>query len=116
MGAPVVWFEIAGRDLAALDGFYTRLFDWTIDAANPMGYGMVDTGAGRGVPGGVFATEDGPDYVTFYVEVADIEATLASAEGLGAKVLQTRTALPAGPVVAMLADPEGHRVGLIESD
>jgi predicted enzyme related to lactoylglutathione lyase len=31
-------------------------------------------------------------------------------------VLQPRTALDNGPTIAMLADPEGHRIGLIEQD
>lgn len=114
MGAPVVWFEIAGQDGPALNRFYTELFGWTVDAANPMAYGMVDTGSTEGVPGGIWAPDDDTAYVTFYAQVPDIDATLVVAEGLGAKVAQPRTALPAGPVVAMLLDPEGHRIGLIE--
>ena len=33
MGAPVVWFEVAGRDLQALTRFYGELFGWKVDAA-----------------------------------------------------------------------------------
>ena len=48
MGAPVVWFEVAGRDFDTLSKFYTELFHWKVDADNPIGYGMVETG-GEGV-------------------------------------------------------------------
>ena len=41
MGRPVVHFEIAGSDGPALHRYYAELFDWRIDAANPMGYGLV---------------------------------------------------------------------------
>jgi uncharacterized protein len=53
MAAPVVWFEIAGRDLDALTRFYGDLLGWKVDADNPQRYGMVDTGADGGIPGGI---------------------------------------------------------------
>ena len=116
MGAPVVWFEVAGRDLKALGTFYGELFGWAIDTDNPMGYGMVDTKADGGIPGGVFAPGDGLEYVSFYVGVPDLDASLARAEKLGAKVVQPAEQLPAGPRIAMIDDPEGHRIGLIQQD
>ena len=41
MGYPVVHFEITGTDSAALHKYYGELFDWQINADNPMGYGLV---------------------------------------------------------------------------
>lgn len=114
MGAPVVWFEVAGRDLEAMTSFYGGLFGWKLDTANPMGYGTVDTGAEGGIPGGIFAPGEGVEYVTFYVSVDDLAASVKKAEGLGAKVIQPVTALEGGPTVAMIADPEGHHIGLIQ--
>jgi uncharacterized protein len=115
MSAPVVWFEIAGRDLAGLTRFYGDLFGWKIDAANPMNYGMVDTGTSTGIPGGVFADTNGAgEYVSVYVEVGDVAAALVRAEELGAKVVQPVTKIPDGPTIAMITDPEGHRLGLIQ--
>ncbi len=52
MANPVVHFEIIGRDGAALNRFYGEVFGWTINADNPMNYGMVDTG-GQGINGGI---------------------------------------------------------------
>ena len=30
MGNPTMWFEVAGKDREALNGFYSRLFDWQL--------------------------------------------------------------------------------------
>ncbi len=115
MGAPVVWFEVAGRDLAALTRFYEDLFGWKVDSANPVKYGMVDTGAEGGIPGGIYsANEAAGEYVTFYVDVPDIKASLKRSEELGAKVVQEPTPIDGGATVAQLEDPEGHRIGLIQ--
>ena len=114
MGAPVVWFEVAGRDFDSLSKFYTELFHWKVNADNPAGYGMVDTDAGGGVPGGIFGGAD-TEYVTFYVSVPDLEAKLREAEKFGAKVVQPPTPTgPEGPTVAMISDPEGNRIGILQ--
>jgi predicted enzyme related to lactoylglutathione lyase len=117
MGAPVVWFEVAGRDLDTLKQFYSSLFGWKIefDKAAPMPYGLVTTGAEGGIPGGVYAPgEPVGSYVSFYVAVDDLERSLGQAEVLGAKVAQPPTPLADGSRVAMFNDPEGHRIGLIQ--
>ena len=115
MAAPVVWFEIAGRDLDALTRFYGDLLGWKVDADNPQHYGMVDTGAEGGIPGGVFAPGDEVgEYVSFYAAVQGLEERLEHAARLGAKVVQPPTPISQTARVAMLLDPEGHRVGLIE--
>ncbi len=75
MPNPVVHFEVTGRDGPALQRFYGDVFEWKIDASNPMGYGIVDNG-GEGVNGGIGATEQGDGHVTFYVAVPDLEETL----------------------------------------
>ena len=115
MGAPVVWFEIAGRDFEALRGFYGEAFGWKVDADNPKGYGLIDTGAEGGIPGGMFAGDD-VEYTTFYVSVPSLEASLEHAERLGAKIVQPPTAIDGGMRTAALLDPEGHRIGLLEPD
>jgi len=115
MGAPVVWFEIAGNDLAGLERFYGQLLGWKLNTDNPMRYGMVDTGAEGGIPGGIYAPGDAVgQYVSFYADVQDLEASLAQAEQLGGKVAQPPIALESGARTAMIVDPEGHRIGLIQ--
>ena len=38
----VVHFEINGPDKSALQQFYTDAFEWSVNADNPMGYGLVE--------------------------------------------------------------------------
>jgi hypothetical protein len=115
MGAPVVWFEVAGRDLPTLTAFYEKLLGWKVDSNNPMQYGMVDTGADGGIPGGIFAAPaEATEYVTFYADVADVAAMLKQAENLGGKVIVEPREIEGGARIALLADPEGHPVGLIQ--
>ena len=111
----VVWFEVMGENGESLRSFYGRLFDWKIDAANPMKYGMVEAVNGRGIPGGV-GQLDGKPYpkVTFYVSTTSIERSLDKAKELGGRVVMGRTELPGGPVLGMFADPEGNAIGLVE--
>jgi uncharacterized protein len=120
MGQPVVHFEIMGRDAAALQGFYSELFGWRIDADNPMAYGIVDREAnvnadGVGIGGGVGALPEGsgPGHVTVYVEVPDVERALAEAERLGGTRLMGPDEVMPGTVIGVFEDPEGHMVGVV---
>jgi uncharacterized protein len=115
MAAPAVaWFEVTGKDGAALQKFYGDLFDWQIhDAGDDSGYGLVDA-AEKGIGGGIGAAQDrGPGQVTFYVEVDDPAAYLRKAEGLGGQTIGPPTEIEQfGLTFAFFADPEGHVVGL----
>jgi uncharacterized protein len=121
MGQPVVHFEIVGKDGAKLQSYYGELFDWDIDANNPMGYGIVNregnlNGEGVGIGGGVAGGPEGYDgHVTFYVEVPDVEASLAKAESLGGRRLMGPDQVMEGLVIGQFADPEGHVIGVIQS-
>ncbi len=115
LAGAVTWFEIGTPDAEQARRFYGELFGWKVNSDNPMGYGMVDTGTSTGIPGGIYAVDDrAREYVTFYVQVPDVAAALVKAEGLGAKVVQPATDLPAGPTVGLLADPQGHVIGLVQ--
>ncbi len=121
MGHPVVHFEIMGTDGDKLKAYYSELFEWDINSDNSMGYGVIErdgntTADGTGIGGGVGATPPGTDgFVTFYVEVPDIGATLAQAESLGGRRLFGPDEVMEGLVVGQIADPEGHVVGVIQA-
>jgi uncharacterized protein len=109
MGRPVVFFDIAATDAPALFGFYTELFDWRIDAANPMGYGLTETGEG-GIPGGIGEGE--AKGVSIVVAVDDVQAYLDKAEALGGKTLVPPYDVPDTGTLAEFTDPQGNRIGL----
>ena len=84
MGQPVVHFEVIGKDGTALQSFYSDLFDWEMNADNPMNYGAIDregvvTEDGIGIGGGVGQGPEGYEgHVTFYVGVPDVNAAIAT--------------------------------------
>ena len=110
MAAPVVHFEIHGKDGKQLQDFYSKLFSWTVDANNPMQYGMVsDAGVGGGITAGDAAM------VTVYVEVPDLDAALKQAGSLGGQTVSGPMEVPGGPTIAMFKDPQGNTIGLIKA-
>jgi uncharacterized protein len=113
MANPVVHFEVVGKDGERLRRFYGDLFEWEIDANNPMEYGMVAAADG-GIAGGVGQAPQGDGHLTFYVQVPDIEAALAKAESFGGRTVMPRTEMEM-VTFAHVADPEGHVVGLVEA-
>lgn len=122
MGKAVTHFEIVGKDGAELRSFYSAIFGWQIDAANPMNYGIVsregNTNAdGAGIGGGIGQGPDGYEgHVTFYIEVDDVEATLAQAASLGGSRVMGPHEVPGmGIVLGQFKDPEGHMIGLVQA-
>src|SRR5207245_10978061 len=102
MGKPVVHWEVTGKNSKRLQKFYADLFDWKVDANNPMEYGMVDTG-GKGINGGIAAAQAGPGGVNFYVEVENLEEYLRSAERAGGKTVMPGSEGPGWSTVVVLA-------------
>jgi uncharacterized protein len=119
MGRAVVHFEIMGQDGAKLRSFYGELFDWRMDADNPFDYGSVGrednlNADGVGIGGGVGGLEGQPPHVTFYVEVPDVETSLAQAEELGGKRLMGPETIMEGVEIGLFHDPEGNMIGVIK--
>jgi predicted enzyme related to lactoylglutathione lyase len=111
MGKPVVHFEIGCRDSTKAQQFYGKLFDWQMQPHGPAA--MIATGAGTGIQGHITALGHEPhNYVTFYVQVENLQAYLDRAATLGGKTLVPPTEVPGMGQFAWLADPEGTIVGL----
>jgi predicted enzyme related to lactoylglutathione lyase len=114
MGQPVVHFEIYGKDEKKLQQFYSELLGWKVDANNPVNYGLVDTGGGRGINGGIAHSEPGTPSVTIYIEVDDLQAYLDKAVKMGSRILVPVTEIPGMVTYALFSDPEGNAVGLVK--
>ena len=116
MGEQVVHFEVNAKSGKRARKFYGSLFDWKINADNPMDYGLVNTG-GKGVQGGIGQVDAGkPSYVTFYIGVDDPQKYLDRAVSLGGKVVLPLTRIPNMVTFAQFADPEGNVVGLVKNE
>lgn len=122
MGQAVVHFEIMGKDARKLHDYYSQLFGWEVDADNPFGYGIVardgntdENGAGIGGGIGTMPEGAGEGYVTFYVEVPDVEEALAKAESLGGTRLMGPEKIMEQVEIGLFNDPEGHMVGVVKT-
>ena len=113
MPNPVVHWEVTGKNGKKLQDFYSKLFDWKVDANNPMKYGMVTPGGKKGINGAVGETK-GKGRVTFFVEVADPEATLTMVKKLGGKTVLPVTKMGEMATIALFTDPEGNEIGLVK--
>jgi predicted enzyme related to lactoylglutathione lyase len=120
MGQPVVHFEIIGEDAEKLRTYYSELFGWEFDTANPMNYGVVQrdgnvSADGIGIGGGVGGGPEGySGHVTFYIEVPDVEAALAKAESLGGTRVMGPEKIMEQVELGLFTDPEGHLIGVVK--
>jgi uncharacterized protein len=109
--APVVFFDIAGPDLAKQRAFYNAVFGWEI------------------APGGAFTVKAAPQLsatlreekapgkpveTLIYVGVPDVTATLAKVTANGGAVVYPRMEVPGVVVLGLFTDPVGARMGLVE--
>jgi predicted enzyme related to lactoylglutathione lyase len=111
------WRELITSDKDAALGFYSALFGWEKVLEHDLG--PVGTyrifGRGERQWGGMFtATPDmkTPTAWLYYVNVDDLDATLARATRHGATVLSGPMEVPGGARVAQLTDPQGTAFGL----
>jgi predicted enzyme related to lactoylglutathione lyase len=121
MGYPVVHFEITAQDGKKLHSYYSELFGWEIDADNEMGYGLVQREGntnpdGVGIGGGIATGPEGyPGHVTFYVEVPNVEESLAKAESMGGTRMMGPEEVMPDLIIGLFNDPEGHTIGVMQS-
>jgi predicted enzyme related to lactoylglutathione lyase len=111
----VMQWQIVAKDPEMVTRFYSGLFNWKVNKDNALGYREVKSGNGRGIDGGVWPSPpDGHNIVQLFVEVDDVDAILAKALSLGAKVIVPKSALPDGDTLAILLDPAGISFGVMQ--
>ena len=90
------------------------MFGWKFNTDNPGGYGLTDP-AQTGIVVGIGGTPDGSaGHVTGYVRVDSIDATVARAVELGGKVIMPKFSPDGVAQLGLVADSEGHVVGISE--
>ena len=109
---PVVHWEITARDPERQKSFYAGLFNWTIGDGPimniPPGVGGPEPGPGGHIRGGESSG------VTLYVQVRDLDDSLSRAAQLGGRIIRERLQVPDGATLAIIEDPEGNRVTLVQ--
>lgn len=125
MDPTIVHFEIPAKDVEKLKGFYEKVFGWKIVKSPPMAemeYWLIQTvptdGKGMllrpGVNGGMYKKEmEGATSVN-YVAVTDIDKAIKEAKRLGAKVVSEKAEIPHIGFFAVLMDPEGNPIGMLQ--
>jgi predicted enzyme related to lactoylglutathione lyase len=110
MSCPLVWFEAVGQHADKLHSFYGGVLGWRFDADRAI---RRRGGAARPpLPLLRHTADDSPPWwVTFYARVPDLDAAIATARSLGGRVLVPPTR-HGDSLLAVVADPEGHPVGL----
>jgi predicted enzyme related to lactoylglutathione lyase len=114
MSHPIVHAEIRSSDPDATRAFFHDLFGWTYpnEGAVP-GYTFVETGVPDALYTAISPLQGDTDLVTFFVGVDDMAESIASATRLGGRVVQDPVTVP-GVSFALIADPQGHVVGLAQ--
>jgi predicted enzyme related to lactoylglutathione lyase len=114
MPHPVVHAEIRSSDPDATRAFFGGLFGWTYpnEGALP-GYTFVETGVPDALYTAISPLQGDGDLVTFFVGVDDMDGALATTKRLGGRVVQEPVSVP-GVTFALIADPQGHVVGLAQ--
>ncbi|HET9732194.1 MAG TPA: VOC family protein [Acidimicrobiales bacterium] len=112
MAHAVVHWEIGGRDLDRLSLFYKELFDWEGAGFDP-NYRLVTPPEGLG--GGLMrCPDDTAPYVTVYVSVDDLDATLVRVKELGGAPFVPPTPIPGVGSFALFKDPDGNILGILQ--
>jgi hypothetical protein len=107
----VCWVELAMRDLDRAEAFYKNLFGWqTADYPNsPTPYRTYANG--DGLLGGLLKMDhewgDMPSHWSIYIQVADVDATVAKAEAAGGKLCFPAFDAPGVGRIARINDPAG---------
>jgi len=114
MSHPIVHAEIRSSDPDATRAFFGDLFGWTYPTEGAVpGYTFVETGVPDALYTAISPLQGDSDLVTFFVGVEDIDESIASATRLGGRVVQDPVTVP-GVSFALIADPQGHVVGLAQ--
>jgi predicted enzyme related to lactoylglutathione lyase len=114
MQAPIVFFDIAGPELASQAAFHKSIFGWESDAS-----GAISIPVTSPLMGNLRVEPPTQGPVTerlIYIGVPDINATLETITQTGGGIVFPRMEVPGVAVIALFTDPAGNRMGLVEMD
>lgn len=110
----ITHIDIPVSDLGRATQFYTDLFGWQIAEVPAFeGYPMWQDSTGRG-GGGLAPRGDDFTQPRSYVEVDSIDDAVAKAQAGGGRLAQERQPIDATSWWAVIVDPDGNHIGLVE--
>lgn len=113
-----IWTELLCNDAGAAAAFYSRILPWQSRPFSPGSPYLLFAGKnGAPVAGNMSLPPEARALGTVphwraYIGAGDVDAIVAQASRLGARVLEPARDLPAVGRAALLADPEGARFGV----
>jgi len=116
----VIWNDLMTNDLDAARNFYGALFGWTFEHSSGKGGRYVLARAGKTYVAGIVEVRADTRAAKIsrwlpYVSVADVDGSVATATGAGARVAAAALNVNFGCVAAII-DPEGAVIGLARSN
>jgi uncharacterized protein len=115
MSCPVVHWQMLSKDPDRTVAFYSRVFDWRVDADNALGYRRIQA-APNGIGGGIWPSPpEGQNIVQLFIGVESVADYVQRAEANGARTLIPPQQLPDGDALAIMIDPLGMPFGLMKS-
>jgi predicted enzyme related to lactoylglutathione lyase len=115
-GTPVslTWCERLGGGLDEAVAFYTSVFGWSADTQEMAGVDYTVFTKGGPVAGAAASDAD-PHWLVWF-EVADVDAVVERATGLGAALEAGPADIPGVGRTAIVTDPHGARFGVLASE
>ena len=108
---PIIHFEIGCTNVPETQAFLQKLFDWKFDG--PETSPSIDMGSLNGLSGHLSELgKEWGNFVTFYVQVDDLESYTVKAKALGGSVLVEPVTIEGQGHFAWIAPPEGQIIGL----
>ncbi len=111
----IVHVEFSAQDLEAAGKFFSDLFDWEVVQMPETNYATFDSGDNVGGGFNPVSESNPVGTVIVYVGTDDIDASLAKAESLGAKIIMPKTEIPETGWFGLFSDPTGNVIGLYTS-
>ena len=108
----VCHIEFQVRDLDKAQAFYAGLFGWRFSSFFP---GMVVFGVGDSHIGGLMQS-DSPETgasPSVWFRVQDLDLMAMKATEVGGSLVEAKSEVPSVGWSAVVADPDGNRVGLV---
>ncbi len=104
--APIVFFDIAGPDMAKQRAFYSEVFGWKIGANGTLAAPSMAPLDG--------ALRADPPAKVIYLGVPDVTATLDKVVAHGGGIVAPRFEVKGAVVLGLFKDPAGNIMGLVE--